>query len=156
MSETRSLPCLSLWQPWARLWLEVKNVENRGWYSAYRGPLLVHAAKRFDEDGVRAAARIIHPVDDRAEEEEEVRLLTDSVYRVHGAVLGMVWIHEVTKTRSSPWHMPGQYGFYRRPRVLIFEHPVALRGQQGLFVVERDLVDGAIWLARNNTGVRIK
>jgi len=44
--------CISLWQPWAMLWLlsdpDEKVFETRGWYTSYRGPLLVHAAKKKD------------------------------------------------------------------------------------------------------------
>lgn len=38
---------ISLWQPWASLWLNgVKIHETRGWSTNYRGHLAVHAAKR--------------------------------------------------------------------------------------------------------------
>jgi hypothetical protein len=38
--------CLSLWQPWASLvWLRKKRCETRHWATAYRGPLLIHAAQ---------------------------------------------------------------------------------------------------------------
>ena len=42
---------LSIKQPWA--WLIVaghKDVENRTWFTNYRGPVLIHAGKRFDFD----------------------------------------------------------------------------------------------------------
>ncbi|MFA9432919.1 MULTISPECIES: hypothetical protein [unclassified Egicoccus] len=39
---------LSLWQPWASLIaLRVKRIETRGWSTSYRGPLWIHAAKRY-------------------------------------------------------------------------------------------------------------
>jgi len=38
---------LSLWQPWASLIaLGVKTIETRSWATWYRGPLLIHAAKK--------------------------------------------------------------------------------------------------------------
>jgi hypothetical protein len=38
---------LSLWQPWASLMAyEFKRIETRSWATKYRGPLLIHAAKR--------------------------------------------------------------------------------------------------------------
>lgn len=40
---------LSLWQPWASLLVAGrKQVETRGWPIAHRGPLLIHAAKKWD------------------------------------------------------------------------------------------------------------
>lgn len=43
---------LTLWQPWASLVaLGVKAIETRSWGTAYRGPLLIHAAVRPPERG---------------------------------------------------------------------------------------------------------
>jgi hypothetical protein len=44
------MKCLSLWQPWASLLVAgLKQVETRGWPIRHRGPLLIHAAKKWDE-----------------------------------------------------------------------------------------------------------
>lgn len=43
---------LSLWQPWASLVaLGAKTIETRSWSTKYRGPLLIHAARREPEWG---------------------------------------------------------------------------------------------------------
>lgn len=43
--------CLSLVQPWASILVSgVKRCETRGWQSAHRGPLLIHAAKRWNDE----------------------------------------------------------------------------------------------------------
>jgi len=50
---------LSIMQPWAWLIAQgIKPVENRGWMSSYRGPLLIHASKTFDWQGLPAIADI--------------------------------------------------------------------------------------------------
>jgi hypothetical protein len=42
---------LTLTQPWATLVaLGEKHIETRGWWTGYRGPLLIHAAKSFPRD----------------------------------------------------------------------------------------------------------
>jgi len=42
---------LSLWQPWATaIAVGSKRIETRGWATSYRGPLLIHAAKRLVKD----------------------------------------------------------------------------------------------------------
>ena len=44
---TEQLRAISLWQPWASLWLtDAKVHETRHWPTLHRGPLYVHAAKR--------------------------------------------------------------------------------------------------------------
>lgn len=45
------MKCLSLWQPWASLLVHgAKKVETRGWALGHRGPLLIHAAKKWDAE----------------------------------------------------------------------------------------------------------
>jgi len=46
------MKALSIRQPWIWAFLHAgKDVENRGWRTAYRGPLLLHASKTFDMNG---------------------------------------------------------------------------------------------------------
>jgi hypothetical protein len=41
------MKALSLWQPWASaIAIGAKTIETRSWYTSYRGPLAIHAAKR--------------------------------------------------------------------------------------------------------------
>lgn len=43
------MKALSLWQPWASLVAGgAKLLETRSWQTLYRGPLAIHAAKRWD------------------------------------------------------------------------------------------------------------
>lgn len=40
---------LSLWQPWASLWVGgEKRIETRSWGTSYRGLIAVHASKRWN------------------------------------------------------------------------------------------------------------
>jgi activating signal cointegrator 1 len=44
----KQMKALSLWQPWASLMaVGAKHIETRSWGTAYRGPVAIHAAKRF-------------------------------------------------------------------------------------------------------------
>lgn len=44
---------LTLTQPWATLMaIGAKRIETRGWSTSYRGPLAIHAAKKFPQDCV--------------------------------------------------------------------------------------------------------
>ncbi|MEG4010499.1 ASCH domain-containing protein, partial [Microcoleus sp. Pol11C1] len=46
-TQTKSIPALTLWQPWASLIQhEVKRTETRSWSTNYRGPIAIHAAKK--------------------------------------------------------------------------------------------------------------
>jgi hypothetical protein len=42
------MKAITLWQPWASLVaIGAKKIETRSWYTNYRGPLAIHASKRF-------------------------------------------------------------------------------------------------------------
>lgn len=45
------MKAISLWQPWASLWVRGRKAyETRHWATDYRGPLLIHAAKTLCAD----------------------------------------------------------------------------------------------------------
>lgn len=48
------MKALSLWQPWAHLVrIGAKCIETRSWSTDYRGPLLIHAAKKRPTEEIR-------------------------------------------------------------------------------------------------------
>jgi activating signal cointegrator 1 len=48
MSDHREIRALSVYQPWASaVALGLKRYETRSWATRYRGPLLIHASKRW-------------------------------------------------------------------------------------------------------------
>ena len=51
------MKAISLWQPWATLIaIGAKKIETRGWGTRYRGPLAIHAAKKWEPLHVRGEA----------------------------------------------------------------------------------------------------
>jgi activating signal cointegrator 1 len=43
-----TLPAISLWQPWAHLLaIGAKRYETRSWSTPYRGPMAIHASKKW-------------------------------------------------------------------------------------------------------------
>ena len=56
---------LSLWQPWASLVaFGRKRIETRSWSTSYRGPLMIHAAKRPPVSGECPGSVIVDGVGD--------------------------------------------------------------------------------------------
>ena len=46
-----TIKALSLWQPWASLVaIGAKSIETRHWSTHYRGPIAIHAAKRWTRE----------------------------------------------------------------------------------------------------------
>ncbi|KAA5604040.1 ASCH domain-containing protein [Roseospira marina] len=104
-------PCraLSIKQPWAHhIVCGRKDVENRSWNTAYRGTLLVHAARSTAED-------------------------PDLIRRLDlplGGIVGAVDVVECVTDHPSPWFF-GPIGWVlANPRPLPF---TLCRGRLGLF-----------------------
>ena len=126
------MKALSIHQPWAWAILhEGKNVENRGWFTRYRGPLLIHASKT------------------RASYDREALRDWESIYGVKlpewdklttGALLGVVKVVDclpIGEVNPSPWAEGPVCWVLSEPRA--FLKPVDYRGAQGLFEVEEEL-----------------
>ncbi len=91
------LKCLSLMQPWATLLAHgLKTYETRSWSTRHRGPLLIHASRRFPE-----AAR------DLCTQSPYIDALRAAGYTSpldlpRGAIIGVVTIAEVLPIPLPP------------------------------------------------------
>lgn len=120
------MKALSVRQPHAFLIVAgFKDIENRNWQTHYRGPLLIHAAKK--EDWLEIAAGLARVTTD----ELPFRVLARRI--VFGAVVGRVMLLDVVRDHPSPWAVPGRYHWVLAHPQLT-DPPVPCRGRQGLFV----------------------
>lgn len=156
------MKAISLWQPWATaIALGSKRVETRHWPTKYRGPLAIHAAKRFNRremldvqrtdfwccalldamDGVQFFADVLPfgaivatcELDDCRPSES----FTESeIDRVHRADLGG-WTE-----RQMGNFSPGRYGWVL-DKIQPLAEPIPYRGLQGLFNVPDALLAAA-------------
>lgn len=99
---------ISIRQPWASLIVTggtnvqtgvaaLKDVENRTWATAYRGPVLIHASLRPDA---------ITP--NEIERRFGVRLMSEQKL---GGVVGIVDIVDCVQDHPSRWYVPGNWAF---------------------------------------------
>lgn len=130
----KTLPCLSVRQPWA--WLIVnghKPVENRSWSTGFRGRLLIHAGKTLDEsylEEVRASLAL--EFGDAAPALPRI----DQLER--GGVVGEVVMTGCVREHPSRY-FTGPFGFVlAEARPLPF---VPVRGMQGFFNVPASAID---------------
>ena len=136
---------ISLWQPWASLWLtDAKVHETRHWPTNHRGPLLVHASKRL----VSACGAAVDEICIRR---------FGPMWRKElptGAVIGAVNLEACVPTESAYGEVaevcddltcgnfsPGRYAWRRGPRPLPFGTPVLWTGRQGLFNVDSEAIE---------------
>lgn len=135
------MKAISLWQPWATLWLltdpDEKICETRSWWTGFRGPLLVHAAKKRDGE-VRDALSDPYFIERLAVHGLKVEDLA------FGALVGRVTLEDCRRTwRLEPtererlagnWE-PGRFAWIRTSDVIRFAQPIPFRGAQGFFDV---------------------
>ena len=129
------MKAISLWQPWASLWVAgPKMHETRHWSTKHRGWLLVHAAKRIERDLDQQLLSLV------------VRLYGQNWARIlpTGALLGSVklWNCKLTEKTIPVDHDdricgnwdPGRYA-WRAVEFISWDVPIPFRGRQGLFEV---------------------
>lgn len=137
------MKAISLWQPWASLWVsDAKIHETRHWPTSHRGILLVHAAKRKIDDF----------------EGDRLDDICQGLFGNHwpmdlprGAIVGVVLITDCRRTDDFPASYqdtddfecgdfsPGRFA-WRRDAFVRFEEPVPYRGMQGMFDVPDQVV----------------
>jgi activating signal cointegrator 1 len=159
-----ALAAISLWQPWASLWLSsAKLHETRHWATRHRGLLLVHAAKKI-------------VLDDHSPRLNDI---LDGEFGPHwglelprGALIGVVNLVAVLPTEIL-FHGRGDLtedeeddlecgnfedgrfawkrGVYRR-----FPEPIPYRGHQSMFSVPYSVVAEQIKAAARAAGDQVK
>ena len=142
------MKCISLWQPWASLIAyEKKLVETRSWATSYRGPIAIHAAKRWTREEQEICKT------------EPFKTALRGITLPFGAIIATAtladclpmggskgevaffydWVKNLSDTESD-------FGFYDYDRFgWIFENvqrlpePIPYKGAQGLFEVYDNL-----------------
>jgi hypothetical protein len=108
------MKALSIRQPWA--WLIVngfKNIENRTWRTAFRGPVLIHAGATMTKADYEAACLFINGIE--LSDLELRRLITtfptfQAMKARCGGIVGRAEIINCVTKSNSPWFV-GEYGF---------------------------------------------
>ncbi len=129
------MKCLSVWQPWAWLIIHApapngpKDVENRTWYTDYRGPLLICASQRRDWKEYWRA--------DRCARERGITL--PGWYALsYGNAIGIIDLVDCVRNYPSKWAEPDLWHWIlANPRSV---KPFFVRGYQKLFEVEAQVV----------------
>ncbi len=130
------MKALSLWQPWASaIALGHKKIDTRHWATKYRGPIAIHAAKRFQREQ-RVFAGI----------ERTLGRLPDRL--PFGAIVAIAYLDDIVPTEQlAPSSIERMYGDYSSGRygwilesIQALAEPIPFKGRQGLFNIPDDLI----------------
>ena len=122
------MKALSIQQPWA--WLIArgyKDIENRSWFTRYRGRFLIHASQKADYHAIQKhrLAGVIKSI------MKANNVTMDDLER--GGIVGAVDLVDCITAGGSQW-FDGDYGFVlANPEVMKF---VPCRGKLNFFSVE--------------------
>ena len=126
------MKALTIHQPWATLiMLGLKPVENRSCRYKHRGPLLIHAGRSTE------FMSVIHDPAFR----NYAALLSAQPPLPFGCILGQVTVIDCLSAEEYRYHF-GDDQWVAGPFCLVLEnpirlaHPIAYRGQQGLFTID--------------------
>ena len=159
---------LSLWQPWASLWVGgAKTIETRSWGTSYRGPIAVHASKKWNID-------LQHLARTELFRSALLALGFEGTGQLPlGAILGTVELTDCLRMiagdgsprrlslaldgdpRLTPQerafgnYAPGRYAWVTGPSRFILAEPLPFRGAQGLRDLDEDTVRSVRTLAAN-------
>ena len=110
----------------------IKPVENRTWWSAYRGRLYIHASKTWDREGAKWIVSR-HP-----ERTDFLRFLYHSRY-LQGYIIGHVNMIDCVQEHPSEWFV-GPYGFvFENPHEYWRELAVPCKGHLGIWKYEGEV-----------------
>lgn len=155
MSEPDTIPCLSLWQPWASLMaLGAKANETRSWETLYRGPLAIQAAQMWNSELWRIChtspfREVLKPCYGFKRLRPRITVGGGRVRMPRGEVVCVVDLVDCVRiTReNAPTGNELAFGDYTPGRfmwitknVRRFVEPVPVTGRQGLFRVPRSLL----------------
>ena len=133
------MKAISLRQPWPWFILQGgKHLENRGWTSSYRGPVLIHSSKGWDEeemqDDLEMATRIARSLGGLPASGAPT---LETLKSERGCIVGVVTIVGCLVESDNPWFF-GPKAFVLED-ALPFVDKVPCRGDRGLFTVPDDV-----------------
>jgi hypothetical protein len=122
---------LSVQQPWSYLIAHgLKDVENRNWTTRYRGLVLIHAGKKFQDEAVDWIL-------DRLTAGEQKRFpMRKSAFEC-GAIVGIARLADVVTESESKWFV-GTYGWVFDKAMPL--SPIPMRGSLGLIDAPAEIV----------------
>lgn len=134
------MKAISLWQPWASaIALGLKRIETRGWSTNYRGPIAIHAAKRWGREQ-REFAAIEHTLG-----RLPARLPFGAIVAV-AEIEGCELSWRLRPTVGAIEKIYGDYGEgrfgWQLTNIVALPEPIPYRGSQGFFKVPDELLAG--------------
>ena len=124
-----TMKALSVQNPWAYWIMNYdKTVENRTWYTKFRGRILIHASLRWDNNAPLSVWQRRNPEASIFDIEKEI----EKCKLTNGYILGSVELYDCVQGADDEWAQPGLWHWLLRGPD-IWEKPVLIKGSLGLW-----------------------
>lgn len=130
------MKALTIRQPWS--WAIArghKTIENRSWTTAYRGPLAIHSASRWDDDREYVLREVVQRIRRRGGNLPG-RLADDLPWSDTGRVVAVVDLVDICTANfgcdCGPWAVAGQ-AHWQLANVRLVANPPTTKGRLGLW-----------------------
>jgi len=139
------MKALSVRAPWWWAILHLgKDIENRDWYTHFRGTIWLHAGKWFSEDGIEdewfwSVMPMWKQANPAALDVPAPALNLEVIRRGGGCIVGKIDIVDCRMNSSSPWFR-GKWGFMLANPVALAT-PIPFKGALGFFEVPDGIED---------------
>lgn len=114
---------LSIKQPWASLICHgIKDIENRKWYTHFRGKLLIHASQSMAAgfNKTELLGFLNNDQYERLDDNFRVHLVKTMMF---SAIIGEVEVVGCVQDSKSVWAEPGQY-HWQLQHAKIYQQPI--------------------------------
>lgn len=147
------MKCISLWQPWATLWVSGQKIhETRSWAMSHRGDLAVQASKKWTPELRAMCYRPEFLRALRRNEGDATTAMFERLERSLGCIVGIVRVTDckLITIDNAPPHPDRDFGDYTPGRYMIradnfrpLDTPIPYKGAQGLFEIPDSTFDDA-------------
>lgn len=134
---------LSIMQPWASMIAHgIKDIENRTWYTKYRGEFYIHASAKYDQHSELSYFQFNEMMSERNIDLAYAFLNKDLVKAPQGAIIGKVEIIDCVQNHPSIWAEVDTTGTkpiwnWVLKNHVLFEEPILnVKGQLNLWNVD--------------------
>lgn len=144
------MKAITLWQPWASLVaIGIKTIETRSWGVPHRGPLAIHAAKRWDEEIAEACRQAMEELKKHGELLLRPECKLSGLLKFGGTlgcIVAVTLLVDCRQMRKAPDAIEAAFGNFGPGRwgwmldgVEPVLPPVPCRGMQGLWDVPEEI-----------------
>jgi len=137
------MKALSVKMPWAYLIMKFgKDIENRSWFTNYRGKIFIHASKKPEPNYLEILKELLWS-GNREPSAHDYAMAVRNWNAINekwcGCIVGTVELVDCVQNHKSKWADPDMWHWVLKNPILLNE-PIPARGSLGLWEYRNDIL----------------